>query len=125
MSNLRILLIDDENDIRRVADLSLSRLGKHNVSLAASGDEGLRQAGDLLPDLILLDVMMPVMDGIQVFDRLQERDETKNIPVIFMTARVQQAEKEKYIDMGAIGVIDKPFNPMELHQQVAQLMQAA
>ncbi len=125
MENLNILLIDDEKDIRRVADLSLSRLGGHRVTAVSSGEEGIRTAVDIKPDIILLDVMMPVMDGVQVFRVLKNSNTTKDIPIVFMTAKVQQAEKAEYIDMGAIGVIDKPFNPMELHRQVADLLKAA
>jgi CheY-like chemotaxis protein len=117
----KILLIDDENDIRIVAGLSLKRVGNFEVVTAESGEEGLRKIKTEFPDLVLLDMMMPGMDGLTVFRNILADPETKNIPVIFMTARVQAAEKEEYISRGARGVIEKPFDAMELPNQIHRL----
>ncbi|MFA6450747.1 MAG: response regulator [bacterium] len=122
MSPKKILLIDDEHDIRIVAGLSLRRVGKFEVATAENGEEGLVKIKADPPDLVLLDMMMPGMDGLTVFDRILADPLTKNIPVIFLTARVQATEKEKYIARGARGVIEKPFNPMLISQQVLDLL---
>jgi CheY-like chemotaxis protein len=117
----KILLIDDETDIRRIADLCLRLVGNYEVITAGSGEEGLYLSESEAPDLILLDVMMPGMDGTAVFEKLRANESTKNIPVIFMTARVQAREKQNYLSLGARGVIDKPFDPMTLPRQVRAL----
>jgi two-component system, OmpR family, alkaline phosphatase synthesis response regulator PhoP len=122
MSTKKILLIDDEQDIRRVADISLRRLGDFSVVTAASGEEGLNMTESEAPDLILLDVMMPGMDGVSVLEKLRGNPNTRRIPVIFMTARVQAREKEGYMARGARGIIDKPFDPMSLARKIREMM---
>lgn len=121
----KILLVDDEADIRKVANISLAKVGKFEVILAESGAEGLEKAAAEKPDLIILDMMMPEMDGLTTFSRLRENDSTKEIPVIFMTAKTQASEKQHYLDCGAIGVISKPFDPMTLSNEVKAIVSRA
>src|SRR6185437_8170151 len=96
---------DDDPDIRQIGLLSLKSVGKWLVVQAASGAEGVELAARERPDVILLDVMMPGMDGPTTLGRLREREDTADIPVIFMTAKVQKHELERYESMGAAGVI--------------------
>jgi CheY-like chemotaxis protein len=117
-----ILLVDDEPDIRTIAELSLSQVGGWKVTLASSGVQALELAGKQKPDLILLDVMMPEMDGVATFQALANREDTREIPVIFMTARVQSQERERYVGLGAAGVIAKPFDPMRLPDDIRGIL---
>ena len=119
MSTRRILVIDDEEDIREVAKLSLEMLGGWEVLLARSGAEGLATAQAENPDTILLDVMMPEMDGPSTFRKLQENPATQKIPVIFMTAKVQAADQRRFKSLGATSVIAKPFDPVQLASLVS------
>jgi len=121
----KVLIVDDEDDIRVIAEISLRTVGALETVVASSGAEGIRRAREEQPDLILLDVMMPGMDGPQTLERLRADGTTASIPVIFMTARVQKHEIDTYLDLGAIGVLAKPFNPMELATEVRQLFEAA
>lgn len=117
-----ILLVDDEPDIRTIAELSLSQVGGWTTLLAASGPEALALARAHGPDLILLDVMMPDMDGVATFKALADDEQTRGIPVIFMTARVQSHERERYVGFGAAGVIAKPFDPMRLPADIRGIL---
>ncbi|HVI02767.1 MAG TPA: response regulator [Enhygromyxa sp.] len=117
-----ILLVDDEPDIRTIAELSLSQVGGWKVTLASSGVQALELVGTHKPDLILLDVMMPEMDGVATFQALASREDTREIPVIFMTARVQSQERERYVGLGAAGVIAKPFDPMRLPDDIRGIL---
>ncbi len=117
-----ILLVDDEPDIRTIAEMSLSAVGGWKTILASSGKEALVLASTHKPDVILLDVMMPEMDGVATFRELSSRAETKEIPVIFMTAKVQSHERERYVGFGAAGVIAKPFDPMRLPQEIEGIL---
>lgn len=117
-----ILLVDDEPDIRTIAELSLSQVGGWKTILASSGVQALELASQHKPDLILLDVMMPEMDGVATFQALAQREDTREIPVIFMTARVQSHERERYVGFGAAGVIAKPFDPMRLPDDIRGIM---
>ena len=118
----QILLVDDEADIRRIGQFSLTAIGKLRVITAASGAEALEIAARELPDAILLDVMMPGLDGPDVLIRLRESEATRAIPVIFMTAKVQRSEVERYLQLGARGVINKPFDPMTLPRRVRDIL---
>jgi CheY-like chemotaxis protein len=120
----KVLLIDDEEDIRAIAGLSLRRVGGWAVVAAASGPEGLAEARRAPPDLILLDVMMPGCDGPTTLRRLREAPGTARIPVIFMTAKAQRREIDEFLSMGAEGVIVKPFDPMQLPAQIRQILAA-
>jgi len=117
-----ILLVDDEPDIRTIAEMSLSQVGGWTTHIASSGAEAIELATTHVPDVILLDVMMPEMDGVATFQALAARDETRNIPVIFMTAKVQSHEKERYVGQGAAGVIPKPFDPMRLPTDIRNIL---
>lgn len=122
MAIQKVLLVDDDHDLRRIGQLSLKNVGKWTVLLAASGKEALMLALEQTPDVILLDVMMPEMDGPTTLCRLQQQALTKRIPVIFLTAKIQTHEINDYIGLGAIGVITKPFDPMKLPEEIARLM---
>lgn len=110
----RILYVDDEADIREVAAMSLELDPDFEVRTCASGIEAIGAAAEWLPDLILLDVMMPLMDGPATLAKLRAQPETKDIPVVFITARTQAHEVEGFKSLGARGVIAKPFDPMAL-----------
>ena len=110
----RILYVDDEEDIREVAAMAIGLDPELEVRTCGSGAEALVEAAAWQPDLILLDVMMPGMDGPTTFARLREREETASIPVVFITARTQAQEVEGYRRLGARGFIAKPFDPMAL-----------
>jgi two-component system, OmpR family, alkaline phosphatase synthesis response regulator PhoP len=118
----RILIIDDEFDIRAVARLTLQTIGGWDVLLAESGIEGLVKAADEQPDVILLDVMMPDMDGIETFQALQSNPVTQSIPIILMTAKVQPAEQRQFAELGVAGIIAKPFKAMKLPGQIAKIV---
>jgi two-component system OmpR family response regulator len=125
MAETRILHIDDEADIRDVIEISLGLDPAFTVRSAESGAEGLAAAAEWNPDIILLDVMMPSMDGPATLVRLRENPETAGIPVIFMTARAQSREADRLRSLGAIGVIAKPFDPMTLAVSVRDYLQPA
>ncbi|WP_018428793.1 response regulator [Hoeflea sp. 108] len=120
----RILYVDDEDDIREIAQMSLELEPGFSVRQCSSGSEALGEAAGWQPDLILLDVMMPEMDGPETLRRLAEQPSTAAIPVIFITAKTQLHEVERYRSMGAIGVVAKPFDPMKLAAEVKQLLNA-
>jgi CheY-like chemotaxis protein len=121
----RVLLVDDEPDIRRIGQVSLQAVGKLEVQLASSGAEALSLARARRPDAILLDVMMPEMDGPACLLLLRADEQTRDIPVLFMTAKVQTQEVDRYLALGAVGVIRKPFDPMTLANDVRALLEAA
>jgi CheY-like chemotaxis protein len=118
----RVLLIDDEEDIRTIATLSLRRVGGWTVVTAASGPEGIAEARRSRPDLILVDVMMPGCDGPTTLGRLRDAPETASIPVIFITAKAQRRELDEFLQMGAEGVIVKPFDPLQLPDQIRRIL---
>jgi CheY-like chemotaxis protein len=118
MTTLRVLHVDDEPDIREVVDISLGLDPGFSTRNCASGQEALGVAAEWAPDVILLDVMMPVMDGPATLTRLRENPLTAAIPVVFMTARAQSRELDLFRSLGAIGVIPKPFDPMTLAASV-------
>jgi CheY-like chemotaxis protein len=118
----QVLLIDDDPSIRKIAEISLSRVGKWRVLLADSGLQALDVVSREKPDVILLDVMMPGMDGPTTLKRLRENPSLCNTPIIFMTAKVQKHEIDTYCQMGAVGVISKPFDPMLLPAEVERIV---
>ncbi len=115
-------MVDDEPHVRRVAELSLARVGKWTVILAASGAEAVLAAEREEPDVILLDVMMPGMDGLSTLSALQASASAARIPVVFMTAKVQEREVDRYLGLGAAGVICKPFDPMTLPDHIRRIL---
>lgn len=118
----RILIIDDEDDIREVAALSLETVAGWDVVMAGSGAAGIVKALEQQPDAILLDVMMPVMDGPTTFRELHKLPETTNIPVILLTAKVQAADQKRFSDLGVAAVMFKPFDPLTLAGEIAHVL---
>jgi CheY-like chemotaxis protein len=118
----RVLLIEDDAEIRMIADISLSQVGGFETCLAAGGMEGIALAVEHEPDVVLLDMMMPDMDGMATLRVLKNDPATRHIPVIFMTAKVQQHDLQDYVDAGAIGTIHKPFDPMTLPDEVRAMV---
>jgi two-component system OmpR family response regulator len=116
-----ILCIDDEEDILQVAKLALEAVGGFRVSLCRGSESAVEQALQVKPDLVLLDVMMPVMDGPATLKKLHEPGACPDLPVIFMTAKARPEELRAFLDLGAIGVLSKPFDPMTLPDQIRSL----
>lgn len=125
MKITKIMIVDDDEDICTVAELAARRVGGWDVVVAASGQEALAKARSERPDVILLDAMMPVLDGPATLVKLREEPSTATIPVIFLTAKVQRREVERYMALGAIGVIRKPFDAMTLPDEVRRILQGA
>lgn len=119
----RITYVEDEPDIRIVAQIALAELGGFTVDACGSGAEALERAPVFDPDMIVLDVMMPNMDGIQTFRALQADPRLAAAPVVFMTAKVQSHEIENYKTIGVSGVIPKPFDPLTLSDQLRAMWQ--
>jgi CheY-like chemotaxis protein len=114
----RVLVVDDEADIRRIASIALARLGGMDVLEAASADEALEVAAREHPDVILLDCMMPGKDGMDALHALQAEPSTAAIPVVFLTARSGMADETVLRQLGARGVVMKPFDPTTLAERV-------
>jgi len=122
VSEMHVLLIDDESDIREVASLSLQAIGGCRVSVAGGGRDGIAIAAAEHPDVIVLDVMMPDVDGPATLRRLQTNPQTRDIPVIFLTAKAQSADHRGFARLGAAGTITKPFDPLTLTQQITAIL---
>ena len=122
MTAKRILVIDNEEYIREVAQICLETVAGWKVLTADSGHSGLVLAQSEQPHAILLDVMMPDMDGPTTFQHLQANAATKHIPVILLTAKVQASDRCRYASLGMKAVIAKPFNPLQLANQVAEAL---
>ena len=117
-----VLLVDDEDYIREVAQMSLEVTAGWNIEGANCGTAGIERAKELKPDAILLDVMMPDMDGPTTFKTMQGIPELQGTPVILMTAKVQASDMEHFNAIGVSGVIAKPFDPMSLAEQVKEIL---
>ncbi|WP_420128068.1 response regulator [Longimicrobium sp.] len=118
----KILLVDDEDDIREVAQMSLEMTAGWDVATASSGADALRMVAEDRPDAILLDVMMPGMDGPATARALKALEDTADIPIILLTAKVQAADRRRFDDLGIAGMLSKPFDPMELAAQVSGVL---
>jgi CheY-like chemotaxis protein len=118
----RILVVDDEDHIREVAQVSLETVAGWQVIEAASGEEAVAKAWSEQPDAILLDVMMPEMDGPTTVDKLRSNEATRFIPIILLTAKVQAADRRTFDGLDISGVIAKPFNPMTLASEVSRTL---
>jgi CheY-like chemotaxis protein len=118
----RILIIDDEDDIREVAAMSLESVAGWEVIMASSGAQGLVRAAEYLPDAILLDVMMPGMDGPTTFRELRKNPRTARIPVLLLTAKVQSTDQKRFADLGVEAVLFKPFDPMTLSSEISTVL---
>lgn len=121
----KILYVEDEPDIQMIAEIALRDVGGFTLETCSSGTEAIQKAEGFKPDLILLDVMMPGVDGPDTLLELRKLSVTASTPVIFMTAKVQPQEVEYYKDLGAIDVIAKPFDPMNLANQIKTIMSTA
>lgn len=119
---MKLLLIDDDPDIREVASLALEIDGQYEVITAANGLEGIERARIERPDAILLDVMMPELDGPSTLERLRAVDTARDIPVVFLTAKVQASERKRLASLGVRGIIAKPFNPLTLADEIGDLL---
>lgn len=117
----KILLVDDDDDIRTVAAMALEMVGGLQVKACASGEEALAAVAGFAPQLVMLDVMMPGMNGPQVLARLRERSDTAGMPVVFLTAKAQQAEIDQLRSLGVLEVVAKPFDPMTLADTIKAL----
>ena len=117
----KVLIIDDDVDTLRLVGLMLQRQG-YLISAAANGEQGLAKAFEEKPNLILLDVMMPDMDGPSTLQLLRSNQATAEIPVIFLTAKVQGSDRKRFAEMGVAAVLAKPFDPMLLCGQIAEAL---
>lgn len=122
MPGKRVLVIDDEDDIREVAQASLEIMAGLDVIVACSSQEGLKKAEVEQPDAILLDVMLPDMDGLTVFKHLQANPATRHIPVILLTAKVQISDQRRFAELGVTAMIAKPFKPAKLANQLLEVL---
>lgn len=122
MATKRILVIDDEDGIREIIQICLEAVAGWQVFTAASGSEGLVMAQETLPDAILLDVMMPDIDGPMTFRELRANAVTQHIPTILLTAKAKISEQQQFINLGVTGVITKPFKARDLVDQMRQIL---
>lgn len=122
MSRMRILLVDDDDGIREVAKASLELVGGYDVATASSGEQGIAMSRVDPPDAILLDVMMPGLDGPGTFARLQGQAATRHVPVVLLTAKTQEADRSRFAELGVAGFLAKPFNPMTLSREIAEIL---
>ncbi len=119
---LTILYVEDDPDIQVIARIALEDIGGFDIRACSNGREAIEVIAGFRPDLLLLDVMMPGMDGPTLLGHLRQTPNGAAAPVIFMTARVQGSEVEHYLSLGAIDVIAKPFDPLTLSAHIKQLM---
>lgn len=120
---MKVLIIDDEEDTRSICSMSLGLIGGAEVIEAASGSEGLKIAADEKPDVIILDLVMPGMDGAETLANLRKNPETADIPVIFLTTKGKHAEFDQLKQLGALAVLAKPFDPTLLSSQITGILQ--
>jgi CheY-like chemotaxis protein len=125
MTLQRILYVEDETDIQQIVKLSLESVGRFTVQLASGLDEALATGPSFAPDLILLDYMLPEADGAAALQALRNEPALRDVPIVFVTARVQPHEIAGYRRLGALGVISKPFDPMTLPKHIGDLWQSA
>jgi CheY-like chemotaxis protein len=117
-----ILIIDDEDDIREVAALSLEATAGWNILTASSGAAGIEIAASEQPDAILMDVMMPGVDGPTTFGHMQQNPAVSHIPVLLLTAKVQGVDQRRFAGLGLAGILFKPFDPLTLAQQISDAL---
>jgi CheY-like chemotaxis protein len=118
----RVLIIDDEDDIREVAALSLEATADWTIYTASSGKAGIEVAIQQKPDAILMDVMMPEMDGPTTFRQMQQTPELTGVPVVLLTAKVQGVDQRRFAGLGVAGVLFKPFDPLTLAAQISEVL---
>lgn len=119
----KVLIIEDDKGIQIIAETGLKDIGGLEVLIAENGKIGLEKMREWNPDLVLMDVMMPVMTGNEVLEIVGKDEELKKYPIVIMTAKSEDELEEKYIGMGALAVIIKPFNPMGITEQVKAIYQ--
>lgn len=122
MTTKKVLIVDDEECIRELVQACLTDVGGWDTLTAASGTEGIKIAQTESIDAILLDVSMPEMDGFAVYEQLQANSITQSIPIILLTAKVQASDRKRFAQMGIAGVITKPFEPLSISQDVAEIL---
>jgi len=125
MNPMAVLYVDDDKDIRHIVNLSLSLAPGVTCRVAASGEEALKMLDDWTPDVAVLDVMMPVMDGPTLLGHIRARPQTARLPVLFLTARGRPADIAGYYELGAAGVISKPFDPISLADEIRSAVDRA
>ena len=114
----RICYVEDDEDIQRIVRLSLERVGKMTVEVVGDPTKAIEAMTEFRPDLVMLDWMMPAMDGPALFRQMKLRPETNALPVVFITAKAAQRDLDELTKMGAVGTISKPFNPKDLPEQL-------
>ena len=118
---VRICYVEDDEDIQRIVRMSLERIGKMTVEVVGDPTEAIEAMTSFRPDLVMLDWMMPVLDGPSLFKQMKLRPETSSLPVVFITAKASQKELDELTAMGAVGTISKPFSPKDLPEQLRQI----
>jgi len=114
----RICYVEDDEDIQRIVRMSLERVGKMTVAVVTDSTQAIETFVEFRPDLVMLDWMMPVLDGPAVFKQMKLRPETSSLPVVFITARASQRDLDELKELGAAGTISKPFSPKDLPDQL-------
>jgi CheY-like chemotaxis protein len=122
MPHRHLLVVDDEDDIREIVALGLEMTEGWSVTAASGGAAALAMAQTLRPDAVLLDVMMPDMDGPSTLRALQQSEATRTIPVIFLTAKIQAGDRNRFLELGVRGIIAKPFDPLTLAQLIKEAL---
>ena len=117
----KILYVEDDPDIQSIAVMALETIGGLTLEVCSSGEDAIAKGDEFKPELILLDVMMPEMDGPTTLGRLREISSLSDVPAVFMTAKVTLEDVQSYKDMGVVDVIPKPFDPMTLADQVKEI----
>lgn len=120
----RLLYAEDETDIQIIVETIIQSMSDYELKICNNGKEVLEKVEEYQPDLIVLDVMMPEMDGLTTFNNLQANEKTKEIPIIFMTAKAQVHEVNEILKTGIIGIITKPFDPMNLITNINEIWEA-
>jgi two-component system OmpR family response regulator len=120
----KIFYVEDDEDIQRIVRLSLERIGKMHVEIIGDSTAAIDAMLAFRPDMVLLDWMMPVIDGPTLFRKIQERPELSHVPVVFITAKASQRELDELRKMGAAGVLSKPFSPKDLPEQLRTIWRA-
>jgi two-component system OmpR family response regulator len=120
----RVCYVEDDEDIQRIVRLSLERVGKMTVEVVSDPMVAIERITAFKPELVMLDWMMPGMDGPALFKKMREVPETRNLPVVFITAKASQRELDELKTMGALGTISKPFSPKDLPDQLRALWNA-
>ena len=114
----RICYVEDDEDIQRIVRMSLERVGKMTVAVVSDPTQAIATINEFRPDLVMLDWMMPVMDGPTLFKQMKQRPETSGLPVVFITAKASQRDLDQLMKLGAAATISKPFSPKELPDQL-------